>query len=802
MDRVRFLFCMLIALASGMAVRADGSKDMYPRSVRGNRAYMVAGQGRSQQQLFNQAAHYAYLRAGETLAVASSAQGIGRGRIVLTAPDNVTKYTTQVGNAVGSIRAKPGYTARQAELAGPRVGYDAFEQTVLPGQEGIWKVEFFPTGDGGNVQQPPNIPADANWTQPANRDQIAAWDVSVRDAANTHWVKGRVFFHVLNLFLSIETMNNPAGAFYGRNYVLTKDGYIYRVDGNGSHGINFYYFVNNSGFLDRDGNPSYKSMSENEAIYHNPNAADDARNVTHKMMYSMPDIGMPALSTGAVPGGQTWLYQHTQIAKIENIAVAYIEGNKNHVNPKGAHVVFETNYAGRYKITLAPAAGAPDFPRREIVYNAVVGSNRAWWDGKDGGGKFVPGGEYPVTVSVAMIEGEIHFPYIDMEINPQGIIVDRINPDGTDNGPALVYWDDSGIAVGQPSERSNPLANLEGISSHANGHKWGTYRNQERGNNWNAPPNDNYGAFSFGNEQAMDTWSYTEQVDEEITEAITVSVADLEVVSITADRDTIEPEEVVRYSIALRNNGPADAHGAGFAFDLPEGFAIRGVSADGECGGELSVQQEEGTLRSMIDLPNGCAAVYHIRASAAPGTASGPVVVRVGIVRPMGYGDPDATSPDREKTAPGTAAGECRGNCNNIETNSEVFLSDGKTGPSPVKDRSDREMAAIMDERWPEAVRAAVDTAGFFLPNVVTPNGDGDNDTFEVVGLDRFDRAELEVFDQQGRRVFRSADYRNDWRIPESLREGVCFYVFKGLIGDESPVVRKGYVAVIRTLPR
>jgi len=682
MHRVRYLFCIVIALASGMAVRADGSKDMYPRAVRGNRAFLVAGQMNGHPQLFNQAAHYAYARVGEVIAVASSAQGIGNGHIMLTAPDNVTQYVTEIGSAVGSIRAKSGYGTREAELAGPRVGYDAFERTVQPGQEGIWKVEFFPSGGDGGINQPPDVRADDNWNQLANRNHIAAWDVSVRDAADTHWVQGRVFFHVLNLFLNFNTMDSPAGAFYGRNYVLTRDGYIYRVDGNGSHGINFFYFVNNSGFLDQAGNPSYKSTSENSANYHNPNAADNARHVTHKMMYSMPDVHMPAASAGAIPGGQTWLYQQTQIAKIEHIAISFIEGSKNHVNPKGAFVTFETNYAGRYKITLAPAAGVPEFPKREIFHDATVGANRVHWDGLDGQQRFVPGGEYPVAVSVAMVEGEIHFPYLDMEINPQGIIVDRINPDGSYNGPAMVYWDDTAIvADGQPlSERSNPTVNMDGISSHANGHKWGTYRDQDRGYGRN-PANGNYGQYSFGNQQAMDTWSYTEQVDEEITETIAVMEADLEVVSVTADRDTITPEEIVRYSIALRNNGPVDAEHARFEYSLPYGFFVLGVSVDNDagCGSLLSSQQNGSTFQAVLNLSAsaGCQTVIHVQAATGPTVPDatyGNVEATAGIVRPPGYWDPDATSTDVDATKPGTAAAECNGYCNNIKTNVDVLL--------------------------------------------------------------------------------------------------------------------------------
>ena len=61
---------------------------------------------------------------------------------------------------------------RQAELAGPRDGYDAFE--IVVEEEGIWTVEFIsPFGNS----QIPNILADEEWTQWDNQNFIAAWDV-------------------------------------------------------------------------------------------------------------------------------------------------------------------------------------------------------------------------------------------------------------------------------------------------------------------------------------------------------------------------------------------------------------------------------------------------------------------------------------------------------------------------------------------------------------------------------------------------------------------------------------------------
>src|SRR5690606_32558127 len=148
---VRIVIFIIAAFSGITASYADGSKDMYPRypkPVKGNRAFMISRTARDNNVLFNSGAHYVYARVGETIAVASSAQGIGAGRIILTAPNDSVYRTVEAGkdgNAIGRIQAKTGYTTREAELAGPRVGYDAFEREVLPGQEGIWKIEFMPT---------------------------------------------------------------------------------------------------------------------------------------------------------------------------------------------------------------------------------------------------------------------------------------------------------------------------------------------------------------------------------------------------------------------------------------------------------------------------------------------------------------------------------------------------------------------------------------------------------------------------------------------------------------------------------
>jgi len=81
------------------------------------------------------------------------------------------------------------------------------------------------------------------------------------------------------------------------------------------------------------------------------------------------------------------------------------------------------------------------------------------------------------------------------------------------------------------------------------------------------------------------------------------------------------------------------------------------------------------------------------------------------------------------------------------------------------------------------------------IPNFFTPNGDGINDLFEIKGLENYNRSRLVVNDRNGRVVFESNDYRNEWD-GNSLPNGTYFYVlFPG--GDEAAAIR-GHVTIRR----
>ena len=66
----------------------------------------------------------------------------------------------------------------------------------------------------------------------------------------------------------------------------------------------------------------------------------------------------------------------------------------------------------------------------------------------------------------------------------------------------------------------------------------------------------------------------------------------------------------------------------------------------------------------------------------------------------------------------------------------------------------------------------------FVFPNIITPNGDGLNDYFKIKGLEWSSGWELSIFNREGRKVYHSPDYRNNWNAP-GLSDGVYFYIME-----------------------
>ncbi|PID95627.1 MAG: hypothetical protein CSA94_00615 [Bacteroidetes bacterium] len=92
--------------------------------------------------------------------------------------------------------------------------------------------------------------------------------------------------------------------------------------------------------------------------------------------------------------------------------------------------------------------------------------------------------------------------------------------------------------------------------------------------------------------------------------------------------------------------------------------------------------------------------------------------------------------------------------------------------------------------------------AELFIPNVLTPNGDGVNDVFQIKNKqtdtfisNEFRSVQLFVYDRSGKVMVKSSNYQNDWK-PEGIPDGTYFYVLK-TIGYFKTDVYQGVITIL-----
>ncbi|MRT93537.1 gliding motility-associated C-terminal domain-containing protein, partial [Ancylomarina sp. 16SWW S1-10-2] len=117
------------------------------------------------------------------------------------------------------------------------------------------------------------------------------------------------------------------------------------------------------------------------------------------------------------------------------------------------------------------------------------------------------------------------------------------------------------------------------------------------------------------------------------------------------------------------------------------------------------------------------------------------------------------------------------GSGNIYDTNSESTEVDGLSGGTNVF--MWREINNTCEDQ--DTVQVKVDA--FFIPTVITPNGDSKNDLFIIKGVDNIKRIELIIFNRRGNRVFIDTNYKNTWDGTDNqgkeLNAETYFYVIK-----------------------
>ncbi len=124
--------------------------------------------------------------------------------------------------------------------------------------------------------------------------------------------------------------------------------------------------------------------------------------------------------------------------------------------------------------------------------------------------------------------------------------------------------------------------------------------------------------------------------------------------------------------------------------------------------------------------------------------------------------------------------------------------ADQLTSPSPLTITN----TVVVTSRDVETIdnNTATDTNvinPFFIPNVITPNGDGKNDTFEIRGITRFLSTNLVIFNRYGDHIFESKDYQNDWDAA-GLPNGTYYFVLQTKDAEGRTNEFKNWIQVIK----
>jgi hypothetical protein len=447
-----------------------------------------------------------YVKAGETIYLGSSVSasyldtddGETEGQqwdIVVTSPSGVVHRLDVVNGGKGHIN-----TLAKEQGPAPLNYAGGYDPLVINANEtGWWSVEFH--GEKNNLSPDTLDPVARKVNEPwsAQNANIAAWDVTVADSDKNE-KKGRMYSNLLSLSMGSET-----AALYSEIYVLTKDGYLYRMDLNGIQPYGFMLFANNRGFVDMTTgetlNRSVKFEYLNGSTQINPiyNLAfqdplkPDDIDVTHRIFLNPPSADLP----------DDWL-ERIPVPRPDEVAFAGRTDNKA-VKGEGGKFRFaidETLDASqRFAFQLIidadkdgvyEAAGDDDI----VIYSvAKPGLNEVEWNGKYKDGTDLPLGDY--KAKIMMKGGEYHFTMFDVEHASNGIIIEALNPPGTypvGKDEFTIYYNDTNYVTGSGENMNlngvgapSPRDASDGVDSSAGAHRFTN---------------------SYGDNKGIDTWTY------------------------------------------------------------------------------------------------------------------------------------------------------------------------------------------------------------------------------------------------------------------------------------------------------
>jgi len=540
-----------------------------PATAEGSKDLVVYGGGRPSLEFYpnlktagikRQAVINVFVKAGEQINLGSSVPESANGNadIVYHSPNGTQDGSCDVKRDTGE-----GFIETVAkESAGPLPHPGGYEPCkIIATETGIYEINFWPPffgkfqGHGLKLKATNAFPTDISQNQ-----TIAAWDITVfktPDDVSTEQ-KGRAYANYLPMDLG--SISNPINA---RMFFLSNIGFVYRMDLNGMRPCRFIFFANNKGFKDApdaSGEPIYKSVTirdikKKKAFVHNPASPDTTTDFTHKMFFNFPANDLPVNTQVNLPGsGTTWL--RSQIVEEINVKDYKFVGEEGTlgqagVSPLTGNFSFTIDMATDFMLTIDTNNNGiyGDGNDRVLMGSTSVGENIVNWDGLDGNGEPVPPQVIPYGSDLVILRDNIHFPLFDVENNPKGFILQRVencnytHPISCTVNDSTIFFNHSGLSGKSPPD---PISALGGMDSSGGSQTF---------------------ARNFGNNLGLDTWTSL-IVPPRLRLSTELKKADL---SVTKMHTTSKPLAggPINYVITVRNDGPNDAAGIKVIDSLP-----------------------------------------------------------------------------------------------------------------------------------------------------------------------------------------------------------------------------------------
>ena len=508
---------------------------------------------------------------------------------------------------------------------------------------GIYEIEFH-APEFANKKT--DYPVVKTVTEPFPTDNkqhqtVAAWDVTVFQTPNDPSTEqiGRAYATFLPMDMGSNGLELNSRVFF-----LNRSGYLYRVNLNSIDPFRFIFFANSKGFQDKadeTGNSIYRSVEiaeidkNNKVFLHDPNDPDEQTDITHKIFFNIPATDLPLDVEVPLPSGETtWL--RSTLPALPQINDFKFTGNEGSVGQTGTlplkgNFSFTVDMKGDYIINIDANNNDifGDGNDRVLMGRADVGENIIPWDGLDGSQKPLPAQTLSYNSLLTLIVGAMHFPFLDPENNPDGLIVERVNCDQLPCTveDSTVFYNNSGLKIksGSPPD---PISALGGIDSSNGAQKFSK---------------------RFGDQKGIDTWTSLATQPVYLNGGLVLKQADISVSKTHDSLVPLTPGGPITYLIRVHNAGPSHIAGIQVQDSLPPTItdpfwtcvttpsAVAPPAIQNHC----AASDVEGPLNTTVDLQKDATATFTVEATISPTVAEGATIDNSVIVtRPK-----DVTNP-------------------------------------------------------------------------------------------------------------------------------------------------------------